>query len=76
MNTKFKEGEVVAISASAFEGCPCIGRVRGVANLEMPPIGATYIIETIDGKPLSENYPFSCFTCFEMWMHKADKPKE
>jgi hypothetical protein len=65
---KFKQGDKVDYVYGNLKGT---GKIRGVAQLSQPEIGALYIIED---KAVSRTvYPYDCFACPEVNLKLAAK---
>ena len=69
----FKNGQIVqyALNANAADEKMIVkgkGKIVGIATVDLPVIGMTYIVEDLSGNFPSEVYPYSAFACFEMWI--------
>lgn len=60
-----RENQLVKYNYNGLSG---LALVKGVATVEMPSIGKTYILEDISGNFPTKDYPFKSFACFEVWI--------
>lgn len=65
--TKYKQNEDVCYTLSGTTGR---GKVVGLATVNLPVLGPTYIVEDTSGNFPSEEYPFTHIVCPEMWLSK------
>lgn len=59
MNNYLKDGTTVSFRLPNMGDKVYLGVVRGVSTIELPEIGATYILEVLNVEFPNETYPYS-----------------
>ena len=65
MSEKYKEGQLVKFDNGVING---VGKVRGIATVELTCLGVTYILERYETNIKDEDYPYTCIAMFECYI--------